>query len=406
MVGRMSQIKIIGIIILTFAVIAPETAIAECNVYYTGEAVQMFGSAGRGNFATCSQCQAYINSSPGFERTHSYCSGTDTPSSTSSSPGLSPGQSATVQVFGSLLDSLVNSILSTKKHDTAQPDTNQIEQQIVDEQAKQKQAEAMALAEWRAQQNKAAKNHQLEQEQRLQQGDALLKEMHVGESSTSAESPGRKLVGFRWDTPAPTAAGATSLSAGRYDTSGLRSVQRLACAADFSKKAQAVQDSNPEQARFFNEQADRVTVGEAVDVACSFPPMPAVPEPVISAQMQQMEKNIQTVQLDIKELQGIETKVQKVKTDKSAAQEKVQQAEAARQQTETDKANAKPEDEALMAEIMRRQAEAQAQLDDANQKLKTLSDQEQELTQRKDSIRQELQQIQQQNKSGEAGVAH
>jgi hypothetical protein len=298
-------------------------------------------------------------------------------------------------LFGSLLDSLVDSILSTKK-----PDTAQIEQQIADEQAKQKQAQAIALAEWKAQQNKAAKNHQLEQEQRLQQGDALLKEMHGGESSTSAESHGGKLEGFSWDTPAPGAAGLSSLSTGRYDTSGLKSIQRLACAADFSRKAQAVQDSNPEQARFFNEQADRVTAGEAVEVACSFPPPPAVPEPVVSAQMRQTEKNIQTVQLDIKELQGIETKVQKVQTDKSAAQEKVQQAEAARQQAEADKAGAKPEDAALLAEIMRRQAEAQAQLDDANQKLKELSDQEQELSQRKDAIRQELQQIKEQNKSG------
>lgn len=338
---------------------------------------------------------------PSCSQRSSASSGSSSSSSSSHAPSLTPGQSATVQVFGSLLDSLVDSILSTKK-----PDTSQIEQQLVDEQAKQRQEQAIALAEWKAQQSKAAKNHQMEQEQRQQQGDDLLKLMHGGEDSTSAVSPEGKLGGFRWDTPAPGTAGASSLSAGRYDTSGLKSLQRLACAADFSKKAQAVQDSNPEQARFFNEQADRVTAGEAVEVACSFPPMPAVPEPVVSAQMMQTEKNIQTVQLDIKELQGIETKVQKVESDKSAAQEKVQQAEAARQQAETDKASAKPEDAALMAEIMRRQDEAQAQLDDANQKLKALSDQEQELSQRKDSIRQELQQIQQQNKSGEAGVTH
>jgi hypothetical protein len=328
---------------------------------------------------------------------HPSCSqGSSASSSSSHAPSLTPGQSATVQVFGSLLDSLVDSILSTKK-----PDTAAIEQKIAEEQTKQKQAQDIARAEWMAQQNKAAKNHQLEQEQRLQQGDALLTAMHGGESSTSVESSGGKLEGFRWDTPAPGMAGASSLSVGRYDTSGLKSWQRLACAADFAKKAQAVLNSNPEQARFFNEQADRVTAGGAVEVACSFPPMPAVPEPVVSAQMRQTEKNIQTVQLDIKELQGIETKVQKVQSDKSVAQEKVQQAEAARQQAEADKASAKPEDAALLAEIMRRQAEAQAQLDDANQKLKALSDQEQELSQRKETIHQELQQIQQQNRSGQ-----
>jgi uncharacterized coiled-coil DUF342 family protein len=55
---------------------------------------------------------------------------------------------------------------------------------------------------------------------------------------------------------------------------------------------------------------------------------------------------------------------------------------------------------------MRRQAEAQAQLDDANQKLKALSDQEQELSQRKEAIHQELQQIQQQNRSGGTDAPH
>jgi hypothetical protein len=349
----------------------------------------------------CTCPNACVNCHPSCLQGSSTSSGSSASSSSSHTSGLTPGQSAEVQVFGSLLDSLVDSILSNKKSDTSQ-----IEQQLAEEQARQKQAQAIALAEWKSQQNKAAKNHQLEQEQRLQQGDALLKEMHGGESSTSAESPGGKFGGFRWDTPSNDKTMFTSLSTGRYDTSGLKSVQRLACAADFSRKAQAVQGSNPEQARFFNEQADRVTAGEAVEVACSFPPMPAVPEPVVSAQMLQTEKNIQTVQLDIKELQGIDTKVQKVQTDKSAAQEKVQQAEAARQQVETDKASAKPDDATLMAEIMRRQAEAQAQLDDANQKLKALSDQEQELSERKDAIRQELQQIQQQNRSGGTDLPH
>jgi len=338
---------------------------------------------------------------PSCSQGSSTSSGSGASSSSSHSTGLTTGQSAEVQVFGSLLDSLVDSILSTNK-----PDTAAIEQQLAEEQARQKQAQAIALAEWKTQQNKAAKNQQLEQEQRQEQGNALVKAMHGEEGSTSAESTGGRFEGFKWDTPAPGVAGAPSLSTGRYDTSGLKSVQRLACAADFSRKAQAVQDSNPEQARFFNDQAAKVTAGEAVEVACSFSPMPAVPEPVISAQMLQTEKNIQTVQLDIKELQGIETKVQKVQSDKSAAQEEVQQAEAARQQAEADKASAKPDDAALLAEIMRRQAEAQAQLDDANQKLKALSDQEQELSQRKEAIHQELQQIKQQNSSGGTDAPH
>ncbi|MGA3262598.1 MAG: hypothetical protein ABSC47_00975 [Terracidiphilus sp.] len=328
------------------------------------------------------------------------CGSSYTPSaSIPQTTGLNPSQAIATQLLGSFLNQLFSSAFSTNE-----PDTAQIQQNIAEEQARQKQ-EQDRLAELEAQQNKA---RQLEQEKRLQQGSDLLKEMHGVESSPSVESStsvvslGGKIDGFKWDSLAREKVESVSLSAGRYDTSGLKSWQRLLCAADFSKKALSVQNSDPEQARFFNEQADKVTAGETVEVACSFPPMPTVPEPPVpTPQMRQTEKNIQTVQLDLKELQGIETKAQKIQSDKAAAQEKLQQAEAALQQAEANKASANPEDAALMAEIKRQQDEAQAELDDANQKLKALSDQGQELSQQKEAIHQKLLQIQQQNGSGE-----
>ncbi len=328
--------------------------------------------------------------------------GSSAPSATPQVTGGTPSQIMATQLLGSFLNQLFASAFSTNE-----PDTAESEQQIADEQARQKQEQDMLRAEWQAQQNKLAISRQQEQQNDQEVGNTLLTEMHGVETPATVESLGGKLEGFKWDSPAGVKVASTSLSAGRYDTSGLKSWQRLLCAADFSKKALSVQSSDPEQARFFNEQADNVSAGGAVEVACSFPPMPAVPEPPVpSPQMQQTEKNIQIVQLDLKKLQGIETKAQKVQSDKSAAQEKLQQAEAARQQAEADKASANPEDAALMAEIMRRQAEAQAQLDDANQKLKALSDQEQELSQQKEAIHQELLQIQQQNGSGEASSPH
>jgi hypothetical protein len=78
----MNRIRIIGIFILTLAVIAPEAALADWQVYFTGQAQRMFGAGGRGNFSTRSQCEAYRSSSPAFERNNSYCSGFDPPSYT------------------------------------------------------------------------------------------------------------------------------------------------------------------------------------------------------------------------------------------------------------------------------------------------------------------------------------
>ena len=63
----MNRIRIIGIFILMLAVIAPEAALAEWQVYFTGQAQRMFGAGGRGSFSTRSQCEAY---NPAWSRWH------------------------------------------------------------------------------------------------------------------------------------------------------------------------------------------------------------------------------------------------------------------------------------------------------------------------------------------------
>ncbi len=92
----MNRIRTIGIFILTLAVIAPEAVLADWKVYYTGQMASMFGSAGRGNFATRSQCEAYRSSRPWSEQNCSYCSGFDTPS-TQSRPSGDDGTAAREQ---------------------------------------------------------------------------------------------------------------------------------------------------------------------------------------------------------------------------------------------------------------------------------------------------------------------
>ena len=393
MVGRMSLLAfaILGLAVALGAVAARAQSGIEIDCPAT---LQSLALSNPGLHCTCPNSCLHCMPKCGSSYTP--------PAATPQVTGGTPSQVMATQLLGSFLNQLFASAFSTNE-----PDTAVSEQQIADEQARLKQEQDILRAEWQAQQNKIAISRQQEQQKDQEVGNTLLTEMHGVESSPSVVSPGGTPEGFKWDSPAGVRVESTSLSVGRYDTSGLKSWQRLLCAADFSKKALFVQNSDPEEARFFNEQADNVSAGETVEVACSFPPMPAVPEPPVpSPQMQQTEKNIQIVQLDLKQLQGIETKAQKIQSDKSAAQEKLQQAEAALQQAEADKASAKPEDAALLAEIMRRQDEAQAQLDDANQKLKALSDQEQELSQQKEAIHQELLQIQQQNGSGEASSPH
>lgn len=81
----------IRIFIIVLAFIAPQFALADWKVYYTGKAAGMFGSSGRGNFATRSQCEAYQATRPGFERNNSHCSGFNAPSSNPAAPGGAKG---------------------------------------------------------------------------------------------------------------------------------------------------------------------------------------------------------------------------------------------------------------------------------------------------------------------------
>lgn len=83
----MNRIPMIGLFVLILSVSVPEPSCAAWQVFYTGKAQKMFGAHGRGNFATRAQCEAYIRSSSGFERSNSHCSGFDTSTGKASSQG-------------------------------------------------------------------------------------------------------------------------------------------------------------------------------------------------------------------------------------------------------------------------------------------------------------------------------
>jgi hypothetical protein len=89
----MSGIKIIGIFLLILTTIAPEVALADWKIYYTGVIGQQSGYHGRGSFATQPQCEQYRMTMPGGSM--SYCGGFDTP--TQSRPSGDDGTAALEQ---------------------------------------------------------------------------------------------------------------------------------------------------------------------------------------------------------------------------------------------------------------------------------------------------------------------
>lgn len=65
------------IFLFVIALLPAQVCFADWQIHYSGKAAKMFGSGGRGNFATKSQCESYRISRPGFESMNSYCSGFD-----------------------------------------------------------------------------------------------------------------------------------------------------------------------------------------------------------------------------------------------------------------------------------------------------------------------------------------
>lgn len=307
------------------------------------------------------------------------------------------------QMVGDMIGQIIASAFAEPKVDQAA-----LAAQKAKEEAEKKKAEAekqQLLAAWKAKQAQAAKERQAAQAQNQQAGNDLLNQMQTfggtgASSQTLTVEPVAGAFGTMQLKPVTASSNAEfkPMSNAGYDTSGLKDWQRALCAAYLSQSALSVVKNDPEQARYFDDQAALAMSGQPIGVKCSFPKIAAPPEPQAGsdASMDKTMKAIELVQARAQDLQGIETKLQKAKSEKSNAESKQKQAENALAQAQTQKAQAKPDDAALLAEIQQKIGEAQCQLNDANNKLDALSKETDELYQQKESIRQELQNVQQQ----------
>ena len=111
------RIKTAGIIALLVVAMSPVAVFGEWKIYYTGQAARMFGSAGRGSFATKAECEAYRANPPPAERNNCYCAGSDSGASGSSAGFQGPPEQ---QFALGLLDGLLKSIFA--KPDTSRQD--------------------------------------------------------------------------------------------------------------------------------------------------------------------------------------------------------------------------------------------------------------------------------------------
>jgi len=147
------------------------------------------------------------------------------------------------------------------------------------------------------------------------------------------------------------------LGRGRYDTSTLSEWQRLLCAAHFSSEAlTAIKNGDVETARYLNEQAEKVSSGQMIELECKFPALPQPPEPEkAESKMTAYVNLLGKVQKDVKTLQDIEIKIKQTEVKKKQAESKKDKAEKMIAESHA-LDTAKPEDKAK-AESLKDQAQ-------------------------------------------------
>lgn len=395
-------------------------AYAEWQIQYTGEAARMFGSTPRGHFATKDECQAYWESSPVFEQNHSKCVGCDSPKG--GGGGNIPfggvggyGSSedfAKQQIIGGMIGMVGNLLAEAlnPQDDTAYQEKLlwQQKQAAIKKEAERKEG----LEKWKNSQKKSALQKEAEGRQKKEEGAKLLSEMDTVSSNEPlrlASAGGGHLESFKLMQPQIAENELQPLGTGRYDTSALSSCQRLLCAAHFSESALAAAKRGDDvNARYLNEQAEKVMSGQMIDLECQFPDLPAVPEPPkpqsqeLRGEMAYYESMIKSVQQDARKLQDIEIKLKETDEKIKQAEEKKQHAEQRITEIQsraatTEKPEEKQELDGLLAQARQLEQESIQQLQEATDERQKHLDEKENITNKLKELQKGIQQSQASN---------
>ena len=313
--------------------------------------LHMGGDTLRGNFATKEQCQAYQRSRPAFEQNHSTCveCGGSSSGSTGYSGG-SPQQQIQMMFFQSLFDSLFASPPDTSAQDEIARQ-NAIKQQQVAEQAKQ-----AAIQAWIDLQNKEDLQRKIAQEAKIEQGKKMLSQMQtVGGSG--------KLEPFSFGNPKLDL---KPLSQKTYPNTKLTTWERLLCSAYFSNLAK--QSTKDVDARFYSDQAQRVTIGEPTYLECR---IPQVSNEKLAKRMKEVKKVYDEMNVKMNDLQDIEYKISESKERIEKAELKKEEATTKLNELQNRAVSAKPEEidemEALIAAAKKERQDAEQELNQAKE---------------------------------------
>ena len=293
-----------------------------------------------------------------------------TPKSSSNSgstgyPGGSPQQQIQQMIFQSLFDSLFASPPDTSAQDEIARQ-NAIKRQQEEEQKKQE-----ALNRWLTLQSEDKLKIEMEQNAKIKQvAEVLSKTQTVG---------GGKLEPFSFGNPKLDL---KPISQNTYPNTRLTTWERLLCSAYFSNMAK--QSTKDVDARFYGDQAQRVMIGEPTYLECR---IPQVSNEKLAKRMEEVKKIYGDMNVKIKDLQDIETKLTETREKIKDAEIKKEEATAKLTEIQNRAATASPEEKDEVDDLVR-QAMEQEQI--ADQQLNQAKESEKDYLAKKEQLEKEL----------------
>jgi len=248
-----------------------------------------------------------------------------------------------------------------------------------------------SLRQWQELQEKKA----AERAKKEKQSRELLAKMETfgsEEPLVMGSMSGGKLEPFKWEKHEEELE-LQALGTGRYDTSTLSAWQRLLCAAHFSNQAlMAIKDGDEVRARYLNEQAEKVSSGQMIELECKFPVLPQPPQPEkAESKMASYVNLLGKVQKDIKTLQDIEIKIKETDVKKKQAESKKEKAEKMIAESDRARNTGKLKDKAKSKSL---KDEAQRLLQEAQNEIEQVNKDREKLFKEQSKIQNELEQIQ------------
>ncbi|GER92394.1 hypothetical protein A45J_0109 [hot springs metagenome] len=312
--------------------------------------------------------------------------------------GLHPSQQMAMGIVGAMISSVFSGMFDDL-FAPPRPSSNEalIKKQQEEQWRKEQEAKRAAYNKWMSMQAEAEQKRMQEEAEKKRRGEEILAKASIGSGELKMESiGGGQLAPFNWDTPRLPATPATT---GQYDTSKLSAMERLLCAASFSKMSEnAAKSGDIEGVRFYGTQMDNVMQGYPTAIECN-PPKELSSIKVDLKKLRELNQKYaeistlyREVMPKIEKLQDIETRLDEVKKKKEDTGQKIKELEKQIEEIkaksrQTDSPEKKAQDDDLLAQALVLKTESEKQYNEAIETEERLSKEKQSLKEEINAIK-------------------